>query len=362
MRLRRLEPLLRRALRGPCHVRHGARVLVAVSGGADSTALLVALASLAREFGLALHAAHLHHGLRGAAADADRAHVAALCERLGLPLTTGRLRPAPRTGEAALRSARRRFLLATARRRDCEAIATAHTADDQLETLLMRLARGTGLAGLGGMRARHGAWLKPCSRPAAPTSSTTCGAPGSTGARTPATAAATTSATACGSTWCRRWPAPRRPAPAARPRPRRWPPRAALVRHAVESAHEAAEAAASLRAPGAAAAGARRHARAAGAARPGAAGGGARPRGAAHRPAAVVGAGLPGFDRAHAGGAPGAARAPGAAPDGRRTGARTGAHGPDPAGRARTRCTPVRDRQRSGRIEGCTGEQAPPGL
>src|SRR6185436_7232319 len=74
-RLRRLEPIVRRAMRGPCRLPRGSTLLVAVSGGADSTALLVALASLAREFDLAIHAAHLHHGLRGPDADADLAHV-----------------------------------------------------------------------------------------------------------------------------------------------------------------------------------------------------------------------------------------------------------------------------------------------
>lgn len=167
MRLRRIEPILRRALRGPCRLPEGAGLLVAVSGGADSTALLVGLHSVAPEFGLALAAAHLHHGLRGADADADLAHVRALCDRLGLPLVSARwdcrarMRRAGLSGEAGLRALRRRFLRAAARRAGAAAIATAHTADDQLETLLMRLARGTGLAGLGGMRPRHGAWHKP---------------------------------------------------------------------------------------------------------------------------------------------------------------------------------------------------------
>jgi tRNA(Ile)-lysidine synthase len=167
MRLRRIEPVLRRALRGPCRVPSGSRVLVAVSGGADSTALLVAMASLAREFGLSVGAAHLHHGLRGADADADLLHVRALCERLQIPLAaarwdcTARMKRRGLSGEAGLRTLRREFLVSAARASRAVAIATAHTADDQLETVLMRLSRGTGLTGLAGMRARHGVWIKP---------------------------------------------------------------------------------------------------------------------------------------------------------------------------------------------------------
>jgi|KBSSwiStaDraftv2_1062776.scaffolds.fasta_scaffold89868_2 tRNA(Ile)-lysidine synthetase-like protein len=167
MRLRRLEPVLRRALGGPCRLPAGATVLVAVSGGADSTALLVAMRSLAREFGLSVRAAHLHHGLRGDDADADLLHVRELCERFQIPLQAARWDCAARMqrrglrGEAGLRALRREYLLAAARRVGATAIATAHTADDQLETLLMRLARGTGLTGAAGMRARQGCWIKP---------------------------------------------------------------------------------------------------------------------------------------------------------------------------------------------------------
>ena len=167
VRLRRVEPALRRALRGPCRLPPESTLLVAVSGGADSTALLVALASLAHESGLRLHAAHLDHGLRGAASAADARAVRVLCESLGVPLSAARwdcrarMRARGLSGEAGLRTLRRDWLTRTARRVGAAAIATAHTADDQLETLLMRFARGSGLAGAAGMQPRLGAWIKP---------------------------------------------------------------------------------------------------------------------------------------------------------------------------------------------------------
>jgi len=145
----------------------GTRVLVAVSGGADSVALLRALHSVAPEFGITLHVAHLHHGLRGADAEADLAFVRALCEQLAVPLTAARWNTRARmkrrglTGQNGLRTLRRAFLTQAARRAGAAVIATAHTADDQLETVLLRLARGTGLPGLGGMSARAGLWIRP---------------------------------------------------------------------------------------------------------------------------------------------------------------------------------------------------------
>ncbi len=135
----------------------GQRVLIAVSGGADSTALLRGALDLAPEFRLTICAAHLNHGLRGAASAADAAWVAQTCTALGVRLVAGTIDlsgPAqePTAGiEETARAARYRFLEQAARADQCAAIATAHTADDQAETILHHILRGTGLAGLGGI-------------------------------------------------------------------------------------------------------------------------------------------------------------------------------------------------------------------
>ncbi len=131
--------------------------LVAVSGGADSVALMHALHGLASELRLRLHIAHLNHHLRGAAADADAAFVQDLAGRLGLPATIGvrevaGLEPTLGRGlEAAARQARYSFLAATTTAIGAAGVALGHTADDQAETVLLHLLRGAGLTGLRGM-------------------------------------------------------------------------------------------------------------------------------------------------------------------------------------------------------------------
>lgn len=134
-------------------------VVVAVSGGADSVALLAALCRLKKAGPGVIVPAHFHHGLRAAEADADEQFVRQLCERLGLSLVVGRgdvAGRAERQGdgvEAAAREARYAFLLQTARQHGARCVATAHTADDQAETILHHILRGTGIAGLSGMPA-----------------------------------------------------------------------------------------------------------------------------------------------------------------------------------------------------------------
>jgi tRNA(Ile)-lysidine synthase len=143
-------------------------VLAAVSGGADSVALALALARLAPAHGFTLAGiAHLHHGLRGPDADADQAFVAALAARLDVPFVTARADVAALAAarhesiEAAARRARYAWLASAADEVGATAIATGHTADDQAETLLLRLMRGAGLAGLSAIRPSNGAVIRP---------------------------------------------------------------------------------------------------------------------------------------------------------------------------------------------------------
>jgi tRNA(Ile)-lysidine synthase len=136
-----------------------ARVVVAVSGGADSTALLLALDELVKagRLVLPLTVAHLDHGLRGEAGRADAVWGAALARRLGYEIKQGRVMVGQRACEAsenleqAARKARYEFLGTMARDCGASAVLTAHTMDDQAETVLLRLLRGSGADGLGGM-------------------------------------------------------------------------------------------------------------------------------------------------------------------------------------------------------------------
>lgn len=140
----------------------------AVSGGADSMALLRILLALQPEFGFVLSACHVNHGLRGETADRDEAFVRAECARLGVPLRV--FHAAEMADEVGLPSehagedwARRLRYACFARLcgEGIDAVATAHTANDQAETLLLRLARGTGLHGAAGIRPKRGCYLRP---------------------------------------------------------------------------------------------------------------------------------------------------------------------------------------------------------
>jgi tRNA(Ile)-lysidine synthase len=144
----------------------GDRVLVALSGGPDSVALLHLLVGASRRLDLELHAAHLDHALREESRE-DARFVSSLCSSLGLPLIVERCDVAAlarlhRQGlEEAARNQRRRFLLATARKLGCAAIALGHHRGDQAETVLHRLLRGAGPTGLAAMRPRNGLFIRP---------------------------------------------------------------------------------------------------------------------------------------------------------------------------------------------------------
>ena len=131
----------------------GEPLLVGVSGGADSVALLHALVQLGRK----PHVCHLNHQLRGADSDADAEFVRQLAQKHGLPFTIEKRDVAALVAERKLsledaaRRARHEFFAAVAERTGIKTLALAHTADDQVETFLLRLLRGAGATGLSGM-------------------------------------------------------------------------------------------------------------------------------------------------------------------------------------------------------------------
>ena len=152
-------------------LRAGERVCVAVSGGADSVALLVGLAEAnavgvrggrsknnnSEALGVVLSAAHVHHGLRGAEADGDEAFVRELCARLGVELRVFRVDTAARQVaeseglEEAARELRYAALRGLMTSGAVDVVATAHTLDDQAETVVMKMLRGAWTEGLGGI-------------------------------------------------------------------------------------------------------------------------------------------------------------------------------------------------------------------
>jgi tRNA(Ile)-lysidine synthase len=139
----------------------GERVLVAVSGGADSVALVLAMDELMKEgrLGIEVTVAHLDHGLRGKAGREDARWVEALAEKLEFEVVLGRVSVRERAVlandnlEQAARRARYEFLAEAAATCGARVVLTGHTMDDQAETVLLRLMRGSGAEGLGGMEA-----------------------------------------------------------------------------------------------------------------------------------------------------------------------------------------------------------------
>ena len=139
-------------------IEKGDKIVCAVSGGADSMALLWSLYLLKEEWDLTVEAAHFNHHLRGEESDRDEAFVRDFCDGYGIPLHVGsaQVTPGKKGLEAAAREARYAFLRSLPGK-----IATAHTADDNAETLLLHLVRGTGLKGLGGIMPKNGNVIRP---------------------------------------------------------------------------------------------------------------------------------------------------------------------------------------------------------
>jgi tRNA(Ile)-lysidine synthase len=137
-------------------IKAGDRVAAAVSGGADSVALLLLLLDLRAELGIVLSVAHVNHKLRGEESDADERLVGDLAQQHGLELhsTAAPLRAGDSGVEAAARELRYGFFRQLARENRASKIATAHTLDDQAETVLLRMLRGTGIRGLSGIHPR----------------------------------------------------------------------------------------------------------------------------------------------------------------------------------------------------------------
>ncbi len=155
---RRFEMKVLRFAAGHALLPEGCRVLVAVSGGADSTALLLSLVQISHRGGFELAVAHFDHGLRGTeVSEGEERLVAVLSESLGLPLVIGRgdirnlASQSKQSIEMAARQARYAFLKQAAADAACDRVATGHTATDQAETVLMHVIRGAGLHGLTGM-------------------------------------------------------------------------------------------------------------------------------------------------------------------------------------------------------------------
>ena len=139
-------------------ISEGDRVICALSGGADSVAMLFALYLLKEKLGIFLEAAHFNHHLRGEESQRDEDFVRDFCARYDIPLHVGggQVQPGKKGLEAAARDARYAYLQSLDGK-----IATAHTADDNAETVLLHLIRGTGLKGLGGIAPKRGKLIRP---------------------------------------------------------------------------------------------------------------------------------------------------------------------------------------------------------
>jgi len=163
----RLERDFRAAFENLAWFRPGLRIGVGVSGGADSVALLTLLHELRAELGVVVSAVHFNHQLRGKVSDGDEKFVASLAEKFALTLHVGRgdvagtARREKTNLEDAARRSRYKFFGRLAEQGAVDVIVTAHTMDDQAETVLAHIFRGTGIAGLAGIHPVSGCVLRP---------------------------------------------------------------------------------------------------------------------------------------------------------------------------------------------------------
>ncbi len=148
-------------LRGRHLCEPGERLLLAVSGGLDSSVLAHAMAKMSRLLGLSLYIAHVDHGLRGECSQKEGAWVKVMGERLNIPVYTLSIPPLEKVGQLELREMRKKCLIDLANELKIEKILTAHHADDNAETILMRAVAGTGINGLQGISPLNGRWLRP---------------------------------------------------------------------------------------------------------------------------------------------------------------------------------------------------------
>ncbi|MEG1559532.1 MAG: tRNA lysidine(34) synthetase TilS [Clostridia bacterium] len=148
-------------------IESGETVLVALSGGADSVALLLALYNLRENLNFNIVAAHLNHGIRNEEADRDSAFSKALCDSLEIPFCMAKVdavvysKENGKTLEQGARELRYDFLKKTSEILGASKIATAHHARDRVETILLNIARGTGLSGLSGIGYKNGMIIRP---------------------------------------------------------------------------------------------------------------------------------------------------------------------------------------------------------
>lgn len=143
----------------------GDSVTVGLSGGADSSALVYALADMREELGINVYACHVNHNLRGSESDADEAFVRSLCERIGVALEVFSIDVKGSAGKHESTEETARKLRYECFEKVCERngskLATAHTADDNAETVLMNMIRGTGTKGLAGIPPVRGVFIRP---------------------------------------------------------------------------------------------------------------------------------------------------------------------------------------------------------